>query len=603
MVISKSKGSKSSEKTVTKTTTTSSGTQGGGSRGNESFTTVASQNLPMLQEKMAQKASSIVHSSSSSKVSSSQKQEFISTSSTSSNSQGIKSSSQTQQLQSQSDAFLRGERILGDIDSKRTKNGSIIIDSVNLQNISSDAVINSGLNNLVSVEIESKDSYAHRSSNSSEFVTNTSSTFSSSGGNVENRNDVINVESGKSTKEKTATSATTTESGTGDRNSLIQGSNAASSSSTYQEFSSSSMASSNKENNETKSAVSKNVSSSKTMKSVDGKNLADSTTTFTSKVYDDKSKTWVVVDQSSVNEKDIILPGGVGGGNSTTRSSIIDNNNATMSGNNNFISTSSDNTANTAAFVDKNSSSSMMNMSNKNTAMSSTTSSDVKMNSKSTKEVLEKNMSSKKESNRNEKITSTTSSETIQVFDSKSKSWITVDAGSFDKQKRPSYVRYRSQDDDGKWHTIYKRKLFDEFTKQWRIVDEKVISSDDGITRLGDIPEMIENATNMTTTTYTTKVYDTKTGKWTIIDEKSFTDTDSVNVTQDIKREIEKDQPDLANVITTTETTKVFIFLNYEFLIEIFYIKINNQKSRELMLLVHDESLFLLFIILLYFRK
>lgn len=544
MVISKSKGSKSSEKTVTKTTTTSSGTQGGGST-----ITSAHANLPMLQEQMVQKASSIAHSSSSSKVSSSstQKQEFISTSSTSSNSQGIKSSNQTQQMQSQSDAFLRGERILGDIDAKRSKNGSIIIDSVNLQNISSDAVINSGLDNLVSVEIESKDSYAHRSS---EFVTNTSSTFSSSG-NVENRNDVINVESGKSTKEKTATSATT-ESGTGDRNSLIQGSNAASSSSTYQEFSSSSMEATNKENNETKSAVSKNVSSSKNMKSVDGKNVADSTTTFTSKVYDDKTKTWVVVDQSSVNEKDIILPGG-------PRSSIvIDNNGATMSDNNNFVKISSDNTANTAAFVDKNSSStSMMNMSNKNTAMSS--SSDVKMNSKSTKEVLEKNMSSKKESNRNEKITSTTSSETIQVFDTKSKSWITVDAGSFDKQKRPSYVRYRSQDDDGKWHTIYKRKLFDEFSKQWRIVDEKVITSDDGITRLGDIPEMIENATNMTTTTYTTKVYDTKTGKWTIIDEKSFTDTDSINVTQDIKREIEKDQPDLANVITTTETTKVCI--------------------------------------------
>lgn len=556
MVISKSKGSKSSEKTVTKTTNTSSGTQGGGSKVTETFT-VASQNLPMLQEKMVQKASSIANSSSSSKVSSSQKQEFISTSSTSSNSQGIKSSNQTQQLQSQSDAFLRGERILGDIDAKRTKNGSVTIDSVNLQNISSDAVINSGLDNLVSVEIESKDSYAHRSS---EFVTNTSSTFSSSGNNVENRNDVINVESGKSTKEKNATSATT-ESGNGDRNSLIQGSNAASSSATYQEFSSSSMASSNKENNETKSAVSKNASSSKTIKSVDGKNVADSTTTFTSKVYDDKTKTWVVVDQSSVSEKDTILPGGVGS-NTTTRSSTIDNNNATMSGNN-FVTISSDTAANTAsntaAFVDTNSSSSLMNKSNKNTAMSSTTSSDVKMNSKSTKEVLEKNMSSKKESNRNEKITSTSSTETIQVFDSKSKSWITVDAGSFDKQKRPSYVRYRSQDDDGKWHTIYKRKLYDEFSKQWRIVDEKVISSDDGITRLGDIPEMIENATNMTTTTYTTKVYDTKTGKWTIIDEKSFTDTDSVNVTQDIKREIEKDQPDLANVITTTETTKVCI--------------------------------------------
>lgn len=186
--------------------------------------------------------------------------------------------------------------------------------------------------------------------------------------------------------------------------------------------------------------------------------------------------------------------------------------------------------------------------------------SDVQMSSKSSKEVLEKNMSSKKESSRDEKIVTTSSNETVQVYDNKTKTWKNVDASSINQQRRPSYVRYLSQTDDGSWHTIYKRKMYDQFSKQWRIVEEKVVDMDEtkhNVNRNVVIPEMIENSSNITTTTYTTKVYDTKTGKWSIVEEKSFVDTEPVNVTQDIKREFEQDQADLANIITTTETTKV----------------------------------------------
>lgn len=182
--------------------------------------------------------------------------------------------------------------------------------------------------------------------------------------------------------------------------------------------------------------------------------------------------------------------------------------------------------------------------------------SDVQMSSRSSKEILEKNMSSKKESSRDEKIVTTSSNETVQVYDNKTKTWKNVDASSINQQRRPSYVRYRSQNDDGTWGTIYKRKMYDQFTKQWRIVDEKVVNSDD-TSRHADIPEMIESSANTTTTTYTTKVYDTKTGKWSIVEEKSYVDTEPVNVTQDIKRDFIQDQADLANIITTTETTKV----------------------------------------------
>ena len=547
MVRNKSKN-KSSEKNVVSQSITSSGAvsssatsssvTGGGGQRMESII-VTTQQVPMVQEKVQQKSSSssVVKSSSSTKVSSSsqstsQEQKFFSTSSSSSS-----KATKSQQLQSQSDAFLRGERTVADIDAKHSKNGTVLIESVDLHNVSSDYKTQSNLDNLVSVEIESKGARASNSSRS-EHVTNTVSKGISDG----NRNDVITVESGRKSGDTTATSALSSD--VKESTSVVQGSSSATSSSTYQEFSSSSMATSGVEGKETKATASKNVASSTMMKNgkvIDNKNVADTTTTFTSKVFDDKTKSWVVVDQSSVNETDFILP-------ATTQTQIggaSSNNMNTMT-----ISSTATGIDSTNTKVDSLSSNSKL------------MSSDVQISSKSSKETLEKNSSSKKESSRGEKIVSTSTSETVQVYDNKTKTWKNVDASTINREKRPSYVRYRSQNSDGSWHTIYKRKMYDEFSKQWRIVDEKVVSSDD-TTRFTDIPEMVENSTNMTTTTYTTKVYDTRTGKWTIVDEKSYVDTESANVTQDIKREIEKDQPDLANVITTTETTKVRIPLNY----------------------------------------
>lgn len=320
--------------------------------------------------------------------------------------------------------------------------------------------------------------------------------------------------------------------------SIVHGSTTATSSSTRQQFSSSTVDGVT-DAKEVKSSAFTNAASSKVLRNgrlVDSKNIADTTTTFTSKVFDDKTKSWVVVEQSSVNETDVLLP---------SVQQPIDS--ASPNSKMNTMTISS-----TAAGIDSTSSTKVDRLSSSNKAVKS----DVQTSSKTSKEVLEKNMSSKKQSSRDEKLVSTSTSETVQVFDNKTKTWKTVDASAINQQRRPSYMRYRSQNDDGTWHTVYKRKLYDEFSKSWKIVDERVVSSEDH-SRMTEIPEMIENATNITTTTYTTKIYDTKTGKWTIVDEKSYVDTEAANVTQDIKREIERDQPDLANIITTTETTKV----------------------------------------------
>lgn len=67
---------------------------------------------------------------------------------------------------------------------------------------------------------------------------------------------------------------------------------------------------------------------------------------------------------------------------------------------------------------------------------------------------------------------------------------------------------------------------------------------------------MMDDITNMTTTTYQTKIFDSKTNTWKVVDEKSFTDTHTT-VPRDIVEEIERDQADVANITTTTEITKV----------------------------------------------
>lgn len=642
---------------------------------------ISSPGVGVIEETPLQKSSSIkmMKSSVSSKVSSqssSQESKTQSSSSTSviSSSKVIKTG-KTRQPQSQSNStFLRGERTFGDIEGQQANNDSILIESVDLNNVDDSFAVTSNLDNLVSIEIESKGTHGVSSVN--ELITNTTSRDVDSG----NRNDVT-VENGRKS-EKASTSATafsSTHMDVKESTSFIKESSAATSSSTFKDVSLSLVSTSDDKNTdrspgfsdarstktirngkvvdsclnidenfssfpsagnlvvdskETKSSSFSNVSSSKVLRNgklvdannfsdssstyvtkniagvddklkqnsvttnaaskktvrngnaIDIKNVSDTTTTFTSKVFDDKTKSWVIIEQSSVNETDIVVPSTNEASSSkgslaapNTNLNVIEvgaiKNNGREPSTPGFASASNviQNLAvdSSSIIIDTTVSHALENES-ANSKIDSMTSnkvdsmisdnklmmrSNVQSSSRSTKEVFEKNMSSKKESNRDEKIVSTSSNETIQVFDAKSKTWKNVDAKSLNQQRRPSYVRYRSQNADGSWHTTYKRKLYDEFSKQWRIVDEKVVSSDDA-TRITGIPEMIENdMTNMTTTTYTTKVYDTKTGKWTIVEEKSFVDSEPVNVTQDIKREIERDQPDLANIITTTETTKV----------------------------------------------
>lgn len=242
------------------------------------------------------------------------------------------------------------------------------------------------------------------------------------------------------------------------------------------------------------------ISSSNHVKSTrldDSKNITDTSTTFTSKVFDDNTNTWRVVNESTINEKNVL--GSPKRPQKPSTSSLI----PTHPG--------PDNRTSTTKHVDKRSSDTSI-------------------------------------------VKSTTEKNTIsqQLYDEKSKTWREVDEKTI-KSKRPSLVRYVSKDNDGKYTTIYKRKIFDRRSGTWKVVDEKVYKNNHFSEH---IPEVMEDVTNVTTTTYTTKVFDTKTNTWKVVDEKTFTDHQT-QVPKDIADEIARDQPDIANITTTTELTKV----------------------------------------------
>lgn len=231
----------------------------------------------------------------------------------------------------------------------------------------------------------------------------------------------------------------------------------------------------------------------------DSQNITDTSTTFTSKVFDDTTNSWRVVNESTINEKNVLAASPKQPQTPSTSSK------PTHPGPDNRISTSkhTDKRSNDTSIV---------------------------------------------------KTTNETNTISQQLYDEKSKVWREVDEKTI-KSKRPSLVRYVSKDTEGKYTTIYKRKLFDRRSGTWKVVDEKVYKNNNFNEH---IPEVMEDITNVTTTTYTTKVFDTKTNTWKVVDEKTFTDHQT-QVPKDIADEIAKDQPDIANITTTTELTKVSV--------------------------------------------
>lgn len=257
-------------------------------------------------------------------------------------------------------------------------------------------------------------------------------------------------------------------------------------------------------------------------------------TAYTSKVFDNKTNTWKVVDESNINE--------INKRSTTHKPSDIDHRQSpTRYTDLKHITTdarkySTDATklsSDTHVTTDKKSINDRRTSRDKSTTIDRTTG---------------------QRANTSTSTTTKTSDKKVQqhLYDEKTKTWREVDEKTI-KSKRPSLIRYVSKDNEGKFTTIYKRKLFDKRSGAWKVVDEKVYKNNNFNEH---IPEVIEDVTNCTTTTYTTKVYDTKTNTWRVVDEQTFTDRNT-NVPKDIADELARDQPDIANITTTTELTKV----------------------------------------------
>lgn len=227
---------------------------------------------------------------------------------------------------------------------------------------------------------------------------------------------------------------------------------------------------------------------------LDSKNVIDTSTTYTSKIFDDKTNTWHVTNESTLNEQNVL-------DSRNQPNTSIRPSKPSHPGPEHRISTTT-------------------HQRNNDTSI----------------------------------IASTSDTKTIaqHLYDEKSKTWTEVDEKTI-KSKRPSLVRVVSKDNTGKYTTIYKRKIFDRRSGTWQVVDEKVYRNNNFNEH---IPEVVEDVTNVTTTTYTTKVFDTKTNTWKVVDEKTFTDRET-KVPKDIADELARDQPDIANITTTTELTKV----------------------------------------------
>lgn len=147
--------------------------------------------------------------------------------------------------------------------------------------------------------------------------------------------------------------------------------------------------------------------------------------------------------------------------------------------------------------------------------------------------------------------------EQTEIRTSEDRSTETIDQKEIKKNKRTTVTHGKST---GPTETIYKKKVFDQKTGKWKVVDQKIVKNQDQ-TDMGNFSNIIDDVTNVTTTTYITKMFDSKDGKWKVVDEKSFVD-ERVALPTDIVVELEKDKTDVANITTTTEILKVgFCFL------------------------------------------
>lgn len=100
--------------------------------------------------------------------------------------------------------------------------------------------------------------------------------------------------------------------------------------------------------------------------------------------------------------------------------------------------------------------------------------------------------------------------------------------------------------------SILKRKIYDEKVKRLSLIDERVVPRDVVIQDIED------DVTNVTKTSFEAKLFNPKTKRWELVDQKTILEKDiTVAIPAEIVHELEVERPELANITTTIQLTKV----------------------------------------------
>uniref|UniRef100_A0A182KDS0 Uncharacterized protein n=1 Tax=Anopheles christyi TaxID=43041 RepID=A0A182KDS0_9DIPT len=120
-----------------------------------------------------------------------------------------------------------------------------------------------------------------------------------------------------------------------------------------------------------------------------------------------------------------------------------------------------------------------------------------------------------------------------------------------ESRSRRKTSEYREQRESNA--AILKRKTYDEYGRRLNLIDEKIVPKDTVTADLQD------DVTNVTKTSFEAKMFNPKLKRWELVDQKTILEKDiTTDIPMEIVRELEVERPELANITTTIQMTKVY---------------------------------------------
>lgn len=136
--------------------------------------------------------------------------------------------------------------------------------------------------------------------------------------------------------------------------------------------------------------------------------------------------------------------------------------------------------------------------------------------------------------------------ETTKTYESSSH-FEKMDEKSSSRKKVTDYYEQRESN-----AAILKRKTYDEKVRRLNLIDQKIVPKD------VIIQDIEDDVTNVTKTSFEAKLFNPKTKRWELVDQKTILEKDiTVAIPEEIVHELEVERPELANITTTIQLTKV----------------------------------------------